>query len=1153
MSQPKGVSFGSLLDRYLLTEGRVPLSGIQGIVRSMIDSSRADHSDGNDIAVFVSGYQGSPLGGLDTELLRSKSATGPNHLVFQPGLNEELAATSVVGTQLLDNFKGCNVKGVTGVWYGKSPGVDRATDALRHGNLIGASPNGGAVILAGDDPAAKSSTVPGSSDATLAALGMPVFFPGNTADMLVLFRHAVMMSRVSGLWAGFKVVTKVADSTGVFQVSPPVEAVIPSLEWMNRPYRHRPDAHLLGPRLLEMEQTLTGIRLDLAREYLYLNNLNPTFGKREATLGIVASGTSYFDLLTALGDLGLQDSPAIRLMKLTVLHPLDSRAISNFAKGLKEILVVEEKGSFVEKSIKEILYGVTGAPIVTGKLDIDGSNLVPAFGALEADDITRIVGRRVMSHFEFPGVQKRLEELNSIDQRTVTTIEQRTPFFCSGCPHNTSTHASDNSIVGAGIGCHTLVLLNPAGRGDLAGVTQMGGEGAQFIGMAPFLPDRHFFQNMGDGTFHHSGSLAIRAAVASGINITYKILYNDAVAMTGGQKVEGQLSIPEMIETLYLEGVVRVVVTTDDLSRYRSVDLPHQSRVYGREHLDQVQKELSQVAGVSVIIHDQLCAIEKRRRRRSGKLVSPTNIVVINERTCEGCGDCGEKSNCLSVEPVMTEFGRKTRINQGSCSHDLSCLQGDCPSFMLVDKDLSKPRTRIALPSVEIAQPVLGTEPIDVKMRLIGIGGTGVVTLAAILEVAALIDGKFTMGLDQTGLSQKAGPVISDIRITSQPVEGAVTLSAGSADLLLGFDLTGTAGAKNLRVSNPDGTRAVVSTSVVPTGRQVTDVTHIGSAAAAALELIARYTKAQENFYLPAQELANVLYDDEIPANVIVLGAAWQLGLVPIGLPAIKTAFQLNGIGLATNLEAFEWGRIAVVHPDKIHTILNPTTPLPEISSKITAQIEALGLEAVVDRNSIALLAQDLIAYQDNSLANSYIVRVAEVAQLMRDKFGPCDDEIVLYAKGLYKFLAYKDEFEVARLHLEWLAQAPKGTRASVLLHPPILRSMGLNRKIEFRKTARPTMAVLYHLRFLRNSWTNPFGHSSLRKLERKLAPEYDSAVKTAISKADPSRLQMVGEICSLPDMVRGYEGIKQSNVVKYRDRLAELSSIVQRGAALTN
>ena len=1143
MSQSNKAGFSSLQDRYTLAEGNVPLSGIQGIVRALLDSARADAEAGRNIPVFVSGYQGSPLGGLDTELQRSRAVIEPGNVVFRPGLNEELAATAVVGTQLLEGWRKEEVAGVTGVWYGKSPGVDRATDAMRHGNIIGTSPTGGAIALAGDDPAAKSSTVPGCSDATLAALGMPVLFPGNTEEMITLFRHAVLLSRVSGLWAGFKVVTKVADSTGVLRLASPVEAVIPTIEINGRPYRHRPSAELLGPNLLAMEETMVGVRLELAREYIRLNHLNTVHGSPSASLGIVATGTTYFDLLTALAEMGLADSPGIRVMKVAALHPLDPSSVVSFAQGLREILVVEEKGPFVETAFKEILYGRAGAPLVTGKIDDQGLALVPKHGALEADDVARSAGRRVLAHFEAPGVEKRIAELDAIADRKIEVLEQRTPFFCSGCPHNTSTRTGDDTVVGAGIGCHTLVLLNPSHRGALVGVTQMGGEGAQFIGMSPFTSASHFVQNMGDGTFHHSGSLAIRASVAAGTNITYKILYNDAVAMTGGQQVEGKLSIPELIELLYLEGAAKVAVTADDPTRYRTIDLPRQIKVRPREELSEVERELAQLPGTTVIIHDQMCAIEKRRRRRAGRLSTPKDIVVINERICEGCGDCGEKSNCLSVEPVMTEFGRKTRINQGSCSQDRSCLKGDCPSFLLVEPGKSKGKGH-SLPNLPLSDPQIRVPAQGTRIRMVGIGGTGVVTLAAILEVAATLDGLYMTGLDQTGLSQKAGPVISDLHITADPRDEAVTHPAGTADLLLGFDLIGSAAEKNLRVASPDRTRAVVSTSYVPNGREIADPWHEGPAPEAALAALARFTNPQGSFRLPAQELADRLYGDEIPANVMVLGAAWQLGLVPLSLDSLNKAFELNKVAVKTNLEAFAWGRMAVLHPEAIDNVLNPKAPAKKASSRIAHLGDKVGLPAGACRDLALNRAEDLAAYQNLSLAKSYLERVAAFQKKAGAVFGADEEPTLTFAANLYKLIAYKDEYEVARLHLEWAAgDGAQVAKATMLLHPPMLRALGMKRKIKLDKSAKPAMTLLHAMRRLRGTGLDPFGRSEMRKRERALAREYETAMLEALGRAGADQAELIKRMAGLPDMIRGYESVKERNLAGYDKAWAEARS----------
>lgn len=1141
MTNAAQTKFQSLSDRYSLQTGWVPLSGIQGIIRALIEIRRYDIKSGLNTSAFVSGYQGSPLGGLDTELLRAHKSIDSLGIVFHPGLNEELGATSIIGTQLLASNPSSSVDGVTGIWYGKSPGVDRASDAIRHGNLIGASSKGGVLVLAGDDPAAKSSTVPGSSDASLAAMGLPVLFPGNTHDLINLALHGIALSRASGLWSGFKVVTKVADSTGIFPVGADFNPIIPTLDYRGTPYHHIPDAELLGAHLLELEERLLGIRLDIAKEYIYQNKLNPTTRSSNARLGIVAVGTVYHDLLTALTNLGIADSDDIAIKKMMVTYPLDERDIIEFANGLEEILVIEEKPAFVERQIKEILYGRAQAPIITGKKDDRNNALVPSHGALESDDIAKIVGRRYLSRHQTESIAKYLDKLTKIDSRELLQVEQRTPFFCSGCPHNTSTRTGDSNIVGAGIGCHTLILLNPRGRGEITGVTQMGGEGAQFIGMAPYLPGKHFIQNMGDGTFHHSGSLAIRAAVAAKIPVTYKILYNDAVAMTGGQRVEGQLTIPEMIESLYLEGVSKVVVTTDNREAYDGVSLPRGTAVFDRGQLDKVQSDLSKINGVSVIIHDQLCAIEKRRRRRQGTLDAPKTLIVINERTCEGCGDCGDKSNCLSVEPVITEFGRKTRINQGSCSSDQTCLQGDCPSFMTIP-NRPKSHKPIALPNVDLVKPNLKGFRGATNIRLVGIGGTGVVTLAAIIEVACILDGKYSRGLDQTGLSQKAGPVISDIVISSSYEEGSAPLTSGGADLILGFDLIGTAAAKNLKVADRDRTIAIVSSSVIPTGRQVTDVKHAKTPDSSAIEMINEFTRIESNRFIPAQELSDILFLDQIPANVIMFGAAWQLGLIPLSLEAIDSAFKLNGANLKTNQDAFAWGRIAITHPDKISELIDPMSARNQPTHKtLTLVKEALPINEQSLVETVAIRYEDLIRFQNKKLAKNYLSSVATFAKSASSKFDNPTKLIDEFARGLYKFTAYKDEYEVARLHLEWVASQNYSESPTILLHPPILRSLGMKNKIKLNKSAAVAMPILARCKVLRGGKLDVFGKTPIRKEEAKLALEYRETITNALDIVSVADYAIFLELVMLYDKVRGYEEIKLANLDRYRARVREI------------
>ena len=681
----------SLDDKYVLEDGRILLTGLQGLVRLPLDQHRADSRRGLHTGTMISGYQGSPLGGLDKELARNRELVEQHHVRHVPGLNEELGATSAWGSQLASQLPGAKYDGVLAMWYGKAPGLDRAADSLRHGNFVGVSRTGGGLAIVGDDPGCKSSTIPSASEALLASLQMPVFFPGNVQEVLDLGLHALACSRASGLWSGFKIVTSVADALGTATVAPErVMPVMPTVEWNGKPYEHVPNSNLLAPASLDMERTLFGPRTELALAYARENGLNRIEGAQRAWLGIVVPGKTYYDLMHALRELGLDGSglerAGIRILKLGMISPLEPQIAREFARGLDEVLVAEEKGPFVETLLKDALYGMADAPRILGKRDERGEPLLPRELDLDADLIGRALAARLEARgVRIDSVEARLRKLAEIHGRPAELpMAQRTPFFCSGCPHNSSVKAPEGTLVGGGIGCHTMVLLNPEGKGDITGITQMGGEGAQWIGMAPFTDDSHLVQNLGDGTFHHSGSLAVRAAVAAGVNITYKLLYNEHVAMTGGQDIEGQLSVPDLTRWLELEGVRRIIVTTEDTSRYRGVELASIAELRDRKELLSSQQELADVEGVTVLIHDQECAAELRRKRKRGKAPEPAERIWINERVCEGCGDCGEKSNCLSVLPVETEFGRKTQIHQASCNKDRTCLDGDCPSFLTV-------------------------------------------------------------------------------------------------------------------------------------------------------------------------------------------------------------------------------------------------------------------------------------------------------------------------------------------------------------------------------------------------------------------------------------------------------------------------------------
>jgi indolepyruvate ferredoxin oxidoreductase len=1142
----------SLADKYELEQGTIFLSGIQALVRVLLDQHRADARRGVRTATFASGYQGSPLGGLDKEIMRLGGLAADHLLHFVPGLNEELAATAVYGTQLAMSLPGPKYDGVVGVWYGKNPGLDRAMDAMRHGNFAGTSPTGGVLALVGDDPSCKSSTLPSAGEATLASLHMPTVFPGTLQEVLDLGLHAIACSRASGLWSAMKVVTNIADAAGTAQVWPErVVPVMPQVEWEGRPYRHTPSGNLLAPASLELERTLFGVRLEIARQYAQLNQLNPiSLPTRDAWIGIVAAGKVYYELLQALRDLGLDhrelERAGVRLMKIGMLYPHDAQGFRDFARGLEEVVVVEEKLPFLETAFKDALYGTSNAPRVVGKHDEHGTELLSPVSDLDADQIALAVAARLEHRVSGESLRARVEQIQARQQsvKRAPLPLARTPFFCSGCPHNTSTVNPDDTLLGVGIGCHTMVLLSPEGKGTVTGITQMGGEGAQFVGMQAFTESDHFVQNVGDGTFHHSASLAIRFAVAAGANITYKLLYNDTVAMTGGQDILGQLKVPEMTRWLELEGVKEIAITTGEPKKWRRAKLSSIAKVHHRDDLAEVQAHLATVKGVTVLIHDQPCAAELRRARKRGKAPEPAKRIYIDERVCEGCGDCGVKSNCLSVLPVDTEFGRKTQIHQASCNKDYSCVKGDCPSFLEVIPPKTRlrgqtPQSQREVP-IDLPEPVLRVPRDDFMVRMPGVGGTGVVTVSQIVGMAAMLDGKFTSGLDQTGLSQKGGPVISDVRISRDRVEGSNKASAASIDVMLGFDLLGAANPKNLMTADPERTVAVVSTTKVPTASMVVDTGVRFPALDRNLRAIREATRGDELAAIDAQSLSEALFGDHMPTNMLLIGAAYQHGCLPISAEALEEAIRLNGASVEKNLAAFRWGRGVIARPELAEEILHEAPEIPAVDARAAAIVDATGAQGEL-RRLLEIRVPDLIGYQSERYARRYADRVAEVARIEAERGAPGETAIAeLYARNLYKLMAYKDEYEVARLHL--LGPKPEG-RVKYLLHPPLLRAMGLKHKLHIPSwLMRPGFRVLRSLKGLRGKPLDPFGFAEVRRVERKLIGEYEALVDHALVHLDPSTHATVAEIAGLPDIIRGYEHIKLRNVEPFRAEAERLT-----------
>jgi indolepyruvate ferredoxin oxidoreductase len=1138
-------------DRYELDRGQMLLTGTQALVRLVMDQMRADRLAQLNTGALVSGYPGSPLGGFDSELARQRKLNEALGIVHTPGLNEDLAATAVWGSQIVPSLPGARVDGVLGVWYGKSPGVDRSGDAFRHGTFAGAHSKGGLLALCGDDPACKSSTLPSASEATLAALKMPVFAPGTPQEIIDLGRHAIAMSRASGLWTALKVATNVADAASTVELDP--DRVVPKaveVEDRGRPYIHVPNGSVGPPHVHEMERTLTGPRRALALEYIKANGLNRvTVESPRARLGVVAAGSTYYDLREALTTLGLTDErlqeAGVRLLKLGVIWPLDADGMRRFASGLDEILVIEEKEPFLETAIRDALYAAADRPRVLGRRDEEGVELLPRVGQLDPDHIARAVGGRVQRLGPVESVQARLEALDRAAAPPVVAGPLRAPFFCSGCPHNTSTDAPEGALVGAGIGCHSMVVLSPAGKGELTGVVQMGGEGAQWIGQAPFVEANHIFQNIGDGTFHHSGSLAARAAVASGVNMTYKLLYNDAIAMTGGQDIQGGMSVPDITRLLEAEGVRRIIVTTDEPERYRGVKLAGIAEVRDRSDVIGAQKELQAVRGVTFLIHDQACAAEKRRARKRGLLPEPAQRAHINLRVCEGCGDCGRKSHCLSVHPVDTEFGGKTEIHQASCNKDFSCLEGDCPSFLVIEPGKGRvAKIPPALPS--LPAPHAPHARGDITLRLIGIGGTGVVTVAQVLGMAAVLDGKRTVGLSQTGLAQKGGPVISDVRF----VEGegrANRAVAGGVDGYLAFDLLGATNPVNLRTANPDSTVAVVSTSVVPTGGMIGAPEARFADIDQSLAAIGACTREGDNVYLDADRFAAALFGSDQASNTLLLGAAWQRGLIPLSLEAIEEAFRLNGAAVELNLAAFGWGRAAVARPEVVAPLVAPVLPGPPSPSRTERRLIELVNAAPGSelQRLVTIRVPELVAYQGLRYAREYAEFVARAHAADRQAGGRgAAAEAV--ARNLYKLMAYKDEYEVARLHLDPVERARisaefgADAKVSYLLHPPMLRAFGMKRKLALGPWFDPAFRALRSARRLRGTPLDVFGYAKVRRVERSLPQAYRTIAERAWMLLESDYATAVA-ILETPDIIRGYEEIKLAGVETFRARVNTL------------
>ena len=1137
----------TLEDKYVLDRGRVYLTGTQALVRLPIMQRQRDAAAGLNTGCFISGYRGSPLGGLDQGLWGARRFLERDHIQFQPAINEELGATAVWGSQQIGLFPGAKYDGVFALWYGKGPGVDRSGDVLKHGNAAGSAPHGGVLLLAGDDHTCKSSTLPHQSEYAFMDACIPVLNPSGVQEILDLGLYGWAMSRYSGCWIAFKTIAETVDSSASVEIGPErIEIVLPgefemppgglNIRWPDHP--------------LEQEYRLHKHKLYAALAFARANRLDRiVIDSPRPRFGIVTTGKSYLDVRQALDDLGIDEAHAaeigFRLYKVAMAWPLEREGIRRFAEGLEEILVVEEKRAVIENQFKEQLYNWREdvRPRVIGKFDEDRNWILPSNGELTPAQIARVIAQRIARFHTSPRIVERLAFLETKERQLGGNIVpfSRTPYFCSGCPHNTSTKVPEGSRALAGIGCHYLSQFMDR---STATFTQMGGEGVPWIGQAPFTETQHVFANLGDGTYTHSGVLAIRAAVAANVNITYKLLFNDAVAMTGGQPIDGGLTVPVLTRQLAAEGVQRIVVVTDEAEKYPpGVGFAPGAMVRHRDDLDAVQRELREITGVTAIVYDQTCAAEKRRRRKRGRFPDPAKRVFINDLVCEGCGDCSKTSNCLSVVPVETEFGRKRAIDQSSCNKDYSCVEGFCPSFVTVHGGALKQRKAGDLGGDELsalpepAHPALD-EPYGILVT--GVGGTGVVTIGALLGMAAHLEQKGCTVLDMTGLAQKGGAVYSHIRIAQRPDEiHAVRIAAGGAHLLLGCDLVVSASADALSKLQLDHSHAIVNRHEIITG----DFTRNPDLTFPGRELRRSITEAtgpDNSEFVDATRIATGLFGDSIASNLFMLGYAYQRGLVPLSAEALERAIALNGVAVEFNRDAFRWGRRAAVDPALVEARAAPPTAIPA-----THRLSET-LDQIIDRR-VAFLTE----YHDSAYANRYAAMLRRVL----DAEAACvAGETTLtqsVARSLFKLMAYKDEYEVARLYTEtdFLKRVADQFEGPYELHfhlaPPLLGDRdpetGHLRKRGFGPWMLWVFRVLAKLRRLRGTPFDIFGRSEERRSERRLIGEYMALLKEILIHLSPTNYTIAVELAGLPLEIRGFGHIKEANSARAKAKEAIL------------
>jgi len=1148
----------SLDDKYRLEAGEVYATGMQALARMTIDRHRVDSLAGLNTAGFVSGYRGSPIGVLDKALWEAKQFLSDDRIHFQPGVNEDLAATAILGTQQSDIFKGSRYDGIFSLWYGKGPGVDRSGDALRHGNYAGVSRNGGVLLAVGDDPVCHSSTVPQQSESVLAACNIPVFHAANLQDVYDFGLLGWELSRYSGFWIALKMVTDVAESSQIIRV----DSARSKFQFPDAPLPHPEQMHIRWPdKAMQMAERMATYRMPALQQAQRANHFDyETIRSPKRRFGIIAAGKNYTDVCQALSDLGISDQVAmdigLSVYKVGMPWPLETQGVEAFARGMEQLLVVEEGRPFLEPQVKDALYGMGQGerPEILGKRNTAGIELSPGFGELSAAEVAELIAEQIKSFHHTDQVKARLALIRQSEQMVVANHSEveRTPHFCSGCPHNTSTKVPEGSIALAGIGCHFMSQWMD--RNTLT-YTHMGAEGTTWAGLGHFSDLPHLFTNIGDGTYYHSGLLAIRQAVASGVNITYKILYNDAVAMTGGQPVDGPISVQQISYQLYGENVKRIALVTDSPEKFDLKDFAPGVTLDHRDELDRVQRELRELKGTSVIIYEQVCGTEKRRRRKRGKMVDPDKRAVINSRVCEGCGDCGEKSNCLSVQPLDTVFGRKRKIDQSACTKDFSCVKGFCPSFVTVHGgELRKPESGAELTDAAL-QPLFDSLPAPeivqgngaYSMLISGIGGTGVVTTSSLLGVAARLDGKACRVLDDTGLAQKFGAVYSHLTVADSDDQlHSPRIGAANCDLLISADLLTGGADRALSRLKPGLSKAVANRHETVTGAFTLDP----ESRVPGDQLV----KSLQNICVDggvtvceATELSRRLIGDTIGANSLLMGVACQQGWLPVSVESIERAIELNGVGVAINLRVFRLGRLLVHAPDQIAGLI-----------KVGASDQAALLEGKFATSSeqslselVEQMAAELTRYQNRRLAKRYRKLVQRVEQAEKDSAAGMQGLALAAARYYYKLLAIKDEFEVARLYTdgsfaEQLAETFTGDyQLRFHLAPPLLakrdKQSGELQKREFGSWMMPLLKVTAALRGLRGTPLDIFGYTAERKQERQLIKDYQQLVAEVIGGLHHDNHPLAVELLSLPEQIRGYGHVKEANLEQVKERWQQL------------